>query len=112
MPTITLVACYDCAGHFAPKPAPLALGEWPPGDMRVDYCPDCRPRHLAARDQFYAQAQAENRAVCAREGHRTMVSYWLSRGVKVSDEDMAREEWRRCHRCAGVVEASEYQESA
>ena len=31
MPTITLVACYDCAGHFAPKPAPLALGEWPPG---------------------------------------------------------------------------------
>ena len=105
MPTITLVACHDCAGEFAPEPAPLALGgEWPPGDMRVDYCPDCRPRHLAERDQFYARADEERRAKCAAEDHATVLNYWLSIGATPTDVDFQTPAYRFCQRCGETHE--------
>lgn len=94
--------CQECGAPFTPPPVPecvpeyIARTKW---DQAL--CPECFLRWRAAQDQREAEAQEENRAVCAAEGH-TMSEPYCSADCNQADHPECFAS-RYCLRC-GVKE--------
>lgn len=67
--------CLVCQTQFLPPPNPLMVH--PATFLPNHYCPQHLPGRIAQRDQGYAAAREENRAICSVQGHVWPPEHWL-----------------------------------